>query len=260
MKKGFTLAEIMIVLSVIAVLTAILLPAARNAMPNENVLKFKKGHNTLLTTISELVNSDKYYLNGDLGTKINGDILHNNKEEYHSYFMSTFADVLSLKFYSPKVGKLNGPSWFCLLPKTYTSSATSDIINYYTINKMEIPIERFNTVKQGLNTSCNKSPSSEAKQVITQDGIWYWDPYPDFTFGFTEKNDGTGRMLMHITDKNGSYPAYKIFCMDIDGVPDNATTDDCINECPFAYGINVEGKIFTSSRADEWLNKSIQEK
>ena len=38
MKKGFTLAEIMIVLTVIAVLTAILLPSAKNAIPNEKVM------------------------------------------------------------------------------------------------------------------------------------------------------------------------------------------------------------------------------
>ena len=60
MKKAFTLAEIMIVLTVIAVITAILLPSARNAMPNEKVMKFKKGHNTLYSAISELVNLDKY--------------------------------------------------------------------------------------------------------------------------------------------------------------------------------------------------------
>ena len=59
MKKGFTLAEILIVLSVIAIITAILLPSARNAMPNEDIMKFKKAHNTLYTAIRELVTSDK---------------------------------------------------------------------------------------------------------------------------------------------------------------------------------------------------------
>ena len=41
MKKAFTLAEILIVLSVIAIITAILLPSARNAMPNEDIQKAK---------------------------------------------------------------------------------------------------------------------------------------------------------------------------------------------------------------------------
>ena len=42
MKKGFTLAEIMIALVVIGVITSILLPVAFNNVPNENVMKFKK--------------------------------------------------------------------------------------------------------------------------------------------------------------------------------------------------------------------------
>ena len=43
--RGFTLAEIMIVLAIVGVLTAILLPVAINSAPNENVMKFKKGNN-----------------------------------------------------------------------------------------------------------------------------------------------------------------------------------------------------------------------
>ena len=73
---AFTLAEIMIVLAVIGVLTAVLLPVAINSTPNENVMKFKKAHNTLLTTVRELVNSDKYYLDGDLGTRADGNPIY----------------------------------------------------------------------------------------------------------------------------------------------------------------------------------------
>ena len=70
----------MIVLSVIGVLTAILLPVARNAMPDKDVMKFKKIHNAFQTGIRELVTSDKYYLDGDLGTKINGDLIDGTHE------------------------------------------------------------------------------------------------------------------------------------------------------------------------------------
>ena len=97
MKKAFTLAEILIVLSVIAIITAILLPSARNAMPNEDIMKFKKAHNTLYTAIRELVTSDKYYLDGDLGVKPNGDILKQNLENTDKYFCQTFADVVNAK-------------------------------------------------------------------------------------------------------------------------------------------------------------------
>mgnify|MGYP006916097546 CR=1 FL=1 len=51
---------------------------------------------------------------------------------------------------------------------------------------------------------------------------------------------------------------YKIFCVDIDGIPDNVTKTDCVNECPFGYGIRADGKIMNGKRADEWLEKDIQ--
>ena len=90
--KGFTLAEVMIVLTVIGVLTAILLPVARQSMPDENLMKFKKAHNTLGTVIRELVTSNKYYKDGDLGVMPDG-ILVNNA----TYFCETIADILNVK-------------------------------------------------------------------------------------------------------------------------------------------------------------------
>ena len=41
LKKAFTLAEIMIVLAVIGILTAIMLPTAYQSTPDEDVMKFK---------------------------------------------------------------------------------------------------------------------------------------------------------------------------------------------------------------------------
>ena len=45
---------------------------------------------------------------------------------------------------------------------------------------------------------------------------------------------------------------YKVFCMDIDGIGKG--------EDPFGYGIRVDGKVLLGARAQEWLQKSIQEK
>ena len=44
-------------------------------------------------------------------------------------------------------------------------------------------------------------------------------------------------------------------CIDIDGIPTNATTDDCVNECPFGYSLRADGKIFLGAKAKEWLAK-----
>ena len=40
--------------------------------------------------------------------------------------------------------------------------------------------------------------------------------------------------------------------MDIDGIGKG--------EDPFGYGIRADGKVLPGARADEWLQKSIQEK
>ena len=66
MKKAFTLAEVMIVLTVIGVLTAILMPIAFHSTPDQNVMRFKKATTTLGTIVREMVSSDQYFQDGNL--------------------------------------------------------------------------------------------------------------------------------------------------------------------------------------------------
>ena len=266
MKKGFTLAEIMIVLTVIAVLTAILLPSAQNAMPNEKVMKFKKGHNALYQAINELVTSDKYYLNGDLGTKINGDEVHQNEKANYKYFCETLADVMSVKYVNCSDSEFVG-SFVFLVSSVCPASNLSDIYN--NCNGLNITNESIISEQNYMDRTCKSAPFKNnflAKQIIDNNNIWYWDNAPKLTFGFLDLT------LAHRTfsppkqnpaifhDSNGNDILYKVICMDIDGVPDNATTNDCVNECPFGYGVRADGKILNGARADEWLNKTIQEK
>ena len=258
-KLAFTLAEIMIVLAVIAIITAILLPSARNAMPNEDLMKFKKAHNALYSAISELVNSDRYYLNGEFGEKADGTVLNKYQDENaRIYFIQTFADVLSVSYLSPQVhenyvGQIGLFEYDCMGANT-----AHDILE--GCSGREVTSEIFEMRKDSASNLCYRHSSTEAKQVVTSDGIWFWDARPETTFGKSELVGGTGRKLFHLKDNNGFYALYKTFCMDIDGVPENATRDNCVNECPFTYGISIDGKIFTSGRVDEWLEKSIQDK
>ena len=96
-KKAFTLAEIMIVLTIIGVLTAILLPVAFQSAPDENVMKFKKANNTLGAVVRELINSDEYYSGGDFGIRANGSQIKGSNDVEKKYFCSSFADLLSTK-------------------------------------------------------------------------------------------------------------------------------------------------------------------
>ena len=67
------------------------------------------------------------------------------------------------------------------------------------------------------------------------------------------------RLFLNL-DSRGFVRVYKNFCIDIDGIPANATRYDCVNECPFGYGIRYDGKILNGLRAEEWLEKTIQDK
>ena len=111
---------------------------------------------------------------------------------------------------------------------------------------------------------------NESKQIIMSNNTIYYDMSLKFPFSFAVLNlDSKPRVRVFASpnpnipsflDANGFGNHYRVLCMDIDGIPDNATADDCVNECPFGYGIRADGKILNGARADEWLEKSIQDK
>jgi len=254
--KAFTLAEIMIVLSVIAVLTAVLLPAARNATPNEDVMKFKKGHLALINTIQEMVNSDKYYLNGDLGVRPNNTLIDGNIEgtcdEDNIYFCETFADVLG-----------NIKKKDCQDVKTASLGQLQ--VNYFN--------DESRLANQGWadSTCLGYQQNGFLPDIVTFNGISYYQGAPTIPFGaqikvYQMQNFGElsrcettylgcdVRLFYTPTERNtlGVMELYKTFCMDIDGFNQG--------ELPFGYGIRKDGKIFFGKRASEWFKKSIQNK
>ena len=160
-KKAFTLAEIMIVLTVIGVLTAVLMPVALNSSPDEKVMKFKKGHATLGKVISELVNSDKYYLNGDLGVKADGSIVSET-----SYLCTSFSDVLTTK-------EIN-----CEDFETKTNTSSGFVSEDWEINNAMGSEFKF---KKYLDAQCKVS--NHRNYVTTSDGITFFEETPEIPFG-----------------------------------------------------------------------------
>ena len=238
MKKAFTLAEIMIVLAVIGVLTAILLPVAFHSTPDENVMKFKKGHNALLTAIRELVNSDKYYLDGDLGKKVDGTDVVDTK-----YFCNTVVDILNAKEHD--------------CPEATLSSTNAVVSEDWELNGTNST-----PIKELIDERC-KTRETEGliNSIIVNDGIVFYEAYPGYPFGAKLSSGATKCAYYYVWDKegvdsgvnysSGFYYVYKPFCMDVDGIGEG--------EDPFGYGIRVDGKVIFGARAEEWLQKSIQQ-
>ncbi len=248
MKKGFTLAEIMIVLAVIGVLTAILLPVAINSTPNENVMKFKKGHNALLSAIRELVNSDKYYLDGDLGKKPDGSYVLSS-----SYFCDTLAEIINTK--EKNCDKLS----------EVDTDATNHFIDVGGDNDDMHGVSNI-PLKYAFDNACEYYNPGKINELVTSDDIVYYQTWPNTPFGQNTPSgvdcadiaENCDKPIFYRKTPKGFLKNYTVICMDIDGVPEDADDDNCVNECPFGYGIRVDGKVSLGARAQEWLQKSIQ--
>ena len=226
-KPAFTLAEIMIVLTVIGILVAILLPSAQNAIPKEDMMKFKKVNNNLARAINELVTSEKYYSDGDLGLKANGSLVDSPK-----YFCNTLADVLSVK------------SVNCLDTNLgYNSSA---VANLPDILSDEIDGEK---IYQYADCMCSKNVPDKAEIVLSDDtAIYTINPY--WHFG-SKTNTGSAeekRLFNLCSDQK----RYKFICVDIDGLNQG--------EAPFGYALRADGKIIYGAKANAWIKASVQAK
>ena len=263
---AFTLAEIMIALVVIGVITSILLPVAFNSVPDENVMKFKKGNATLAKVINELVSSGEYYKEGDLSTTANGTEL-NSKASYFGcgeetlgddhtvkYFCLSFAQILNTKEVNCSNAVAGGNNYYTFV-HTYSFEEmknNDDSDNWY-VDK--------NQTKGELDKACKENANKIGAEIVTTDDISFYQTDPNGTFGIIwstcNKNDKLflPQNRLSQSDKLGSLPLrefYKPFCMDIDGIGKG--------EDPFGYGIRVDGKILLGARAQEWLSKSIQDK
>ena len=274
-KKGFTLAEVMIVLTVIGVLAGILIPVANNARPDEKVMKFKKAHATLANVIHELVTSDKYYANGDLGVRADGSLIDSSNDTNIKFFCNSFADIISAK-------KIN-----CSTVKNGNTHANGNGPSVNPAACSYSPYDDVSTRKTGLDKVC-KETTNAGEEIVASDNVVYYQTSPYHTFGTrwvpTDSTSGNvmewfynlnwrlfgcirpddgGTCFNETYDisKGGTVDRlYKLFCIDIDGIPAGGSEncDDIKDICPFGYGIRADGKILSGARADVWLEKGFQ--
>jgi len=221
LKQAFTLVEIMIVLTIIGILTAILLPYAFQAMPNENVIKFKKANSDLINVIADMSQSAKYTLPGDLGTYPNGTLM-GQSEDASTYFCESLAKELSTKS-----------------------------VNCITTHFGKWIDTDGDNLKSKVDYDCYavQQDGRYVEQIVTTDGVVWYDADPALHFGYVGNFCGTNCRLYNLhPDKNGFDRIYKVFCLDVDGK--EGPLD------PFGYAIRADGKVIGGNRADEWINKS----
>lgn len=261
--KGFTLPEILISLTVLGFIASTVMPIIFKSQPEKKVINFKYANAKLFEAISELVRSDKYYLNGDLGIMPNGKDVNSS-----TYFCESLAETISAKKVNCSTNTLDSPN----------SSAVRADLNIGQV------IDENNTVsmesiKNDLDTACAENTDSGA-ELTTQNKIVFYQTSPGHHFGWKfvgdscyngkryfggiadssfiecmEQELGEGNSGYKIgdflyKDAKGMDRIYKVFCMDVDGINQG--------EAPFGYGIRADGKILTGARADSWSERSIK--
>jgi len=287
-KNGFTLAEIMIVLTIIGVLTMILLPIANHSRPDENVMKFKKADTTLKNAIHELVTNDKFFVNGDLGDKADGhntyEFVINNSDKYGDtyyteaevcnntthedinssdmcytmqYFCYALNDVLSTKEVNCST-VWNRRNWGY---EIIGGGAWGNYDGARTLTKQD-----WEDSKKRIDLRCKEYAKSVGKEIVTTDNIVYYESSPASAFNSTALNgkrqySPPNQFPAYYRDQNGFDIMYKILCIDVDGWDEtkgSKNCDDVKDICPFGYGVRADGKILSGARADEWLEKGFQ--
>ncbi len=237
-KTGFTLAELLIVLAVLAVIAAVLLPTVFNSMPDENRLKFKKGYYTLKRTIDGMVNSEAYNItDGNFGVILNDE----NDPPGYAAELGT-GDTMGETYFCIQFGEmLNTLKAQC---KTFLNDGDDGL---YATKYGDDDLDISNNIDAKCLVSTNAWPTGNLNDenstvnFATQDGI-YWSVPKDNFSGTTE----TGHKGQYIQNF-GKVPAYyAVVCMDVDGPG---------GEPPFGFGIRRDGKVFAGTHAKEWLEE-----
>lgn len=237
-KKGFTLAELMIVLAVLAVIAAVLMPTVFNSMPDENKLKFKKGYYTLKRTIDQMVNSDNYsQTKGEFGKVLENDDTNCPFEgggdvtsaDCKRYFCIQFSEML------------NSTSTQCDNFKN-ENGLTTDKFDTTDISGV-VTAEDGTVTASALDTACSGFPAKDLSDVnvATQDGVYWSVPSESFS------GDSSSDQAKTLTGVYSKIPAYyAVLCMDVDGHG---------GEDAFAFGIRRDGKVIAGARAKAWLQE-----
>lgn len=117
-KKGYTLAEVLVVMALLGILAAILLPAVSNVRPDRNKMMFKKAYHIAERIVYELVNDDNLYPSKE-GKYYGLD----NLEQVNDNGVAMPAD--SLKFCSLFVRRLNTVDDIITCTSTTAKAATN---------------------------------------------------------------------------------------------------------------------------------------
>lgn len=177
-KRGFTLAEMLIVLAIVGIVVTIIMPVIRDLIPDEAEARGKKAYNTLSNVVESLVNDYDIYQDGILGKKANGET------SPETYFCQQFSEKVNTS------GSIS-----CDSGKVSTQHLTISTQN--------------DTSAKSLDNLCDKRNKNFSFK--TTDGIYWYGMYDTFGTQDIDSNNIDRRYVVVCADpdpKNDSVLPY----------------------------------------------------
>ncbi|MCD8025283.1 MAG: type II secretion system GspH family protein [Candidatus Gastranaerophilales bacterium] len=246
-KKGFTLAEVLIALVVVGVLSAILIPTLITAAPDEELLRAKKAYNTLVRALEYLTNSGPYDVtNGNLdATAYIRGTTSTNKTQRKRFLCNNLAEVLNTK--SADCTKTN--NIHNKITNSCTSSYTTDDTNgnplcIKTTTGSSGTALDYDTLRDTLDSVCENTYSGYSTglnaQIETTDNILWSVQNTNFSNYSTVTIDGI------------SVPSfYGVICIDTG----KSTSSDYV----FGMGVRRDGRVITGTKLQELLEEDDED-
>lgn len=256
---AFTLAEIMIVFTVIGILTAILLPSLFQSSPDKEKLKVKKAFNTISRAVDNLANSDAYELTGGIldstsyisDVDVDGDEIDNVALARNSYFCTNLADMLNVKNVNCSLNfvndELDGLEGLKCTEEADTPSNSSTPVCIYNPANNETEIEStdidYEDFQNNLDIACqnyqdtgkNRDPENHYN-IITSDGVAWGIQLTNFSQSQTVLVNGVTTPL-----------SYGVICFNVDGGKSPEHT--------YGLAIRRDGKLQLGMRLQEILDE-----
>lgn len=239
-KRAFTLAEVMVVFTVIGILTAILVPTIFSASPDQDKLKAKKAFNTLTRTVENLTNGVYALNDGILDATVmvrNVPADPNLAQIRNRYFAQNFVELLNVKESNLDTDLVNDK----VTMGRSTDATCGEGTNALCIQRQDEG-ENLNyaAIQNAFDNVCSAVTTAENfagnYNMVTADGISWLFQMTDFSRNDTVTVNGVD-----------SPSFYNVVCFVTDANNAANTT--------FGAGVRKDGKVLVGTRLQEILDE-----
>lgn len=254
--KGFTLAELMVVFTVVAIIAALLIPTLLSVAPDRSELKAKKAYNTLTRAVETLTNNAPYDANDGILDAVpyitNNDAII-QQHQRNSFFCNNLAELLNVR--NANCNEATGAGWMNAKNVTGTAlnsneatavcAAANDCGQKLHFDTTDNVFD-FDILQQNLDMICsnyvtaNNAPAN-LYNFLTPDGSgWIIQKY-DFSLTNNTVYGGV------------TFPTiYATVCVNTGDLTDRTNTTNL-----YGIGINRAGKILAGRKLQDLIDRDL---